>query len=254
MSQYAFGAGTLVGTALSDAYGNVLATPTPIQFGITQDISIDLTSDVKELFGQFQLPVAVARGKTKVVGKIKFAQINGFTFNNIFFGQTIVSGQLGEVIATSGTAIPTTPFTITPTIPNSGTYLNDLGVIDAFGKPMSKVISGPVTGQYMVAAGVYTFAAADVGLLVRISLQYTATSTIAKKLVITNTLMGIAPTFRADIVIPDPTGKQMIFSLNQCVATKLSLATKLDDFMIPEIDFSCFVDASGTLGTLGLAE
>jgi len=38
------------------------------------------------------------------------------------------------------------------------------------------------------------------------------------------------------------------------VAQKLSLATKLDDFTIPEFDFLAFADASGNIGKIGLAE
>ena len=36
MAQYGFGAGVLVGTAQTDANGNTITTPTPIQVGILQ--------------------------------------------------------------------------------------------------------------------------------------------------------------------------------------------------------------------------
>lgn len=251
--EFAFGSGVLVGTALTDAFGNSLSNPTPIQFGILQDTSIDFSFDMKELHGQYQFPVAVRRGKGKIQCKSKFAQLNGLTLNNIFFGQTLTSGTLGEVIDTTGTAIPSTPYQITPTVPGSGTWTVDLGVVGPNGQIWQRVASSPATGQYSVAAGVYTFAAADTGLVMKISFQYTASSTLAKKLTISNVLMGNAPQFRADMLFQD-NGKQFVFTLPACVSTKISLASKLDDFTIPEFDFSGFADGSGNVGYIGLSE
>lgn len=251
--QLGFGSGVLVGTALTDAYGAPLAAATPVQFGIVQDVNVDFSFDVKELFGQYQFPVAIGRGKGKITGKAKFAQMNGIMLNSLFFGQTLVSGTLSEVIDTVGTAIPATPFTITPTVPGSGTWAIDLGVVNSAGVPLTRVVSGPTTGQYSVAAGVYTFAAADTTNVVRISFQYTATSTVAKKLTINNVLMGQAPTFRADLLLPYG-GKNFVMTLPSCTGTKFAVATKLDDFTIPELDFSAFADASNNVAYLGLSE
>lgn len=251
--QLAFGSGVAVATALTDAFGNALANPTPVQFGVLQDTSIDFSFDVKELFGQYQFPVAVARGKGKIQGKSKFAQMNGLTLNNVFFGQTLASGILSDVIDTVGTAIPGTPYQITPTVPSSGTWTNDLGVIGPNGVIWQRVVSAPATGQYSVASGVYTFAAADTGLVMRISYQYTATSTSAKKMTINNVLMGQAPQFKLDFYMPY-NGKNFVLTLPACIATKLTFATKLDDFLIPEFDFSGFADGSNNIAYIGLSE
>lgn len=251
--QLGFGSGVLVGTATQDAYGSPLATPVAVQFGVLQEASVDFSFDVKELFGQYQFPVAVGRGKGKISGKAKFAQLNGLTVNTLFFGQTLVTGQLGEVIDTTGTAIPASPYTITPTVPGSGTWANDLGVFGPSGKAFTRVASAPTTGQYSVASGVYTFAAADVGLIVRTSFQFTATSTVAKKLTVSNVLMGQAPLFRADLMIPY-NGQQFVLTLPACIGSKMTVGTKLDDFLVPEFDWSSFADASNNVAYLGLAE
>lgn len=253
MAQHGFGAGVLVGTAQTDAFGATLSNPTPVQFGILQEASVDFSFDIKELFGSYQFPVAIGRGKGKITGKSKFAQLNGLTINSLFFGQTLTSGELGEVIATTGTAIPASPYQITVTPPNSGTWVNDLGVLDPNGTPMTRVASAPGAGQYSVAAGVYTFASADAGKLVRPSYQYTATSTLKKRLTISNALMGSAPTFRADLMVPF-NGQQFVLTLPNCMGSKLSFATKLDDFMVPEFDWSSFADSAGNVAYLGLAE
>lgn len=251
--QTVFGAGALIGTATQDAYGNTLATPTPVQFGVMQGISLDISYDVKELYGTNQFPVAIGRGKGKITGKASFAQINGMLLNSLVFGQTLTSGTISDVINPAAAAIPATPFQITPSVPGSGTWVNDLGVTDTAGVPYTRVATAPTTGQYSVAAGVYTFATADTGKSVIISFQYTASSTVAKKLVIANVPMGYAPTFRMDFFVGYG-GKPLVITAGAALSNKLSIATKLEDFMLPDFEFSIFADASGNLLTLGTAE
>lgn len=253
MAQFAFGAGILWGTPQQDAAGNAISNPTPVQFGTLQDASIDISFDVKELFGQNQFAVAVGRGKGKITGKAKFAQLNGTLINSLFFGQTQTNGILNDVYDTTGAAIPASPYSITPTVPSSGTWSADLGVRDSNGLPMKRVASTPATGEYSVAAGVYTFAAADTGKTVFISYQYTATSTSAVKGTIQNVAMGYAPTFRCDLMMPY-SGKSLVLTLPNAISTKLTFATKQDDFMVPEFDFSGFADGAGNVLTYALTD
>ena len=251
--QLGFGSGIMVGTPTVDINGNAVTAPTPTEFGIMQDASVDFSFDMKELFGSYQFPIAIARGKGKIQGKSKFAQLNGLMLNNLVFGVGYTNLLVGQVKSTTGVAIPATPFTITPTVPNSGTWQADMGVIDWNGRPMTRVVSGPTTGQYSVAAGVYTFASADTGKLVMISYQYSATSTVAKKITVPNSLMGNTPQFRVDLFIPYG-GNSFVLTLPACTGSKLSIATKIDDFTIPEFDFSAFADSSNNIAYLSMAE
>lgn len=254
MPTYGFGAGALWGTPTTDATGAAIANPTPILFGTLQDVSVDLSGDVKQLYGQNQFPDAVARGKMKVDGKAKFARINGLLLNSLFFGQTVSSGIFADYYDVTGTTVPaSSPYTLTVTPPSSGTFAADLGVRDSNGNPMTAVASSPTSGQYTVAAGVYTFAAADTGKTVFISYQYTATDTTAKNSTVSNLQMGAAPTFRCDLT-RGFNGKYNALSLFACVGTKLSFATKNDDFEIPEFDFSAFADSSGRVLKWGTSE
>lgn len=69
-------------------------------------------------------------------------------------------------------AVPATPFAINVT--NSGTFAVDLGVsYVSSGQALTPVASAPAQGQYMVAAGLYTFNAADTTQQVKISYAYT---------------------------------------------------------------------------------
>lgn len=255
MPLYGFGAGALWGTPSTDADGNAISNPTPLLFGVLQEVSVDISGDIKELYGQNQFAEAVARGKTKISCKAKFGRINGLHLNSLFFGQTVSSGILADYYDTTGSPIPANPgpYTITPAVPSGGTWARDLGVRDANGNPMTLVAAAPATGQYSVAAGVYTFAAADADMTVFISFAYTATSTTAKKSTVMNKAMGAAPAFRCDLS-DGYLGGQTALSLYKCIATKLSFATKLDDFMIPDFDFSAFADANGRVLDWGTSE
>ena len=246
MAQYGFGPGAFWATPTQDAYGNAIATPTPVLIGVMQEMSLDISFDSKELYGQNQFPVQVGRGKGKMAGKVKFAQFNGQTFNTLMFGQTMTSASLlSDNYDTTGSVIPASPYQVTPTVPNSGTWSADLGVRNSNGRPLTRVASAPATGQYSVAAGVYTFAAADTGSTVFISYQYTSSSvTTANRQVAQSLAMGYAPLFKGDLYVPYQ-GKSLAFTIPQCLGTKMNFQTKLDDFLVPEFDFSGFADASG---------
>lgn len=269
MSQYLFGAGTLWGTPLQDASGNAIANPSPVNFGALQDISLDISFDTKMLYGSNQFPLAVGRGKGKVSGKAKAARINGLLWSEIVFGQTLNSTGIADVFDTTGIAIPATPYQITVSsgagsatnvqIPNSGTLGQFFSIRDTNGNPMTQVASAPATGQYSYATDVLTFAAADVGKTVYIDYQYTYTiatglpSDYPRNMTVNNVLMGYAPSFRVDLYIPY-SGKQLTITLPNAISTKLSIATKLDDFSEPEFDFEAFADSSNRVIIWGTSE
>lgn len=49
-------------------------------------------------------------------------------------------------------------------------------------------------------------------------------------------------------------GKSLTLTLNMCTSNKLGIATKLEDFTIPEFDFEAMADDSGVVGTLVVQE
>jgi len=251
---YLFGSGLLWGTPLTDASGAALATPTPLIFGTLQDTEIDIKFELKQLHGGNQFAVAVGRGKGQVSGKCKLADIRAGFFETIVFGVAGSAGLNGAVFDTVGVAVPASPFQVTVTPPASGTWAADLGVIDsATGRPYTRVASAPATGQYTVASGVYTFAAADTGRVLYVNYRYTAASTVARRMAITNLPMGYAPTFRADFYGPYQ-GKSAVLSLNNCISEGIKITAKNDDFAVPEMGFQAFADASGTVGVLSISE
>lgn len=253
--QYLFGAGNFFGVPLQDASGNAITNGTPIQIGVMQEMSLEFSSDVKELHGQNQFAVDVGRGKGKVGGKIKGAQISGQAINSLYFGQVQTAGTSTQILVDStGSVVPATPFAITVTPPSAGTFAEDMGVRNSDGLPMVKVASGPITGQYSQAGAVYTFAAADTAKTMFINYRYTFVSAAAKKITVNNLAMGAAPLIRALMQV-DYRGKRALVVLPNGLFTKLSMfGTKLDDYSIPEFDFSAFADGAGLVAEIHVSE
>jgi hypothetical protein len=254
--QLAFGAGALWGNR-TDATGSGIG---PDQFAILQDVQIDWDWTTKELWGQFQYPVDIARGQGKITGRAKFARIFGAIYGDLFFGQAPAMGQLTVSENEAATVPATGPFQIT--VANPSTFSDDLGIYYGSGANagarFTRVTTPAAAGQYAVnpATGVYSFSAADANALVQVSYLY-ASTTSGKKLVITNPLAGFTPTFKATFytlksTLGVPAGLALV--LNACTATKLSLPSRTDDYEIQEFDFSAFADATGTVGTLSTLE
>lgn len=244
MTQFAFGAGALY------ALRTDIAPTTPLRFGALQDVQIDFSSDLKELYGQGQYALALARGKSKIEGKAKFAQINGALFNGLFFGQTLGTTQLTIVQAEAGTG-PSGGGAFA--VAHAGAFQADLGVVyAATGAPLTRVAASPATGQYTVSTGgSYGFAAGDAGVALLFAYSYLATA--GTEIAITNQPMGQSPVFQA-VFVEQFNGRQLTLQLNACVAAKLTLPTKLDDWAIPELDFRAQADAAGNIGSLSLSE
>lgn len=251
MTQYVFGAGSLILTPVQDAAGVIIANPTPVKLLDHQECSIDMGGDIKKLHGQGGYPIAAGVGKRDVSVKCKGARVHSMIWNTLFFGQSLAAGLIA--IAEAPVAIAAS-VTVAP--PSSGAFSADMGVVDWNGNPMKRVAATPVAGQYAVsAAGVYTFAAADVaaGRLVYPHYSYTAAVTGAQKMTVTNQPMGYAPIFRATLCVSYQ-GKLLYLDFPSCTANKLGIALKNEDFMIPEFEFTPTDNGTGNIFTMSLSE
>lgn len=240
MSQYVFGTGQLFATPVGGG--------APLRFGALQDVSVDFNGDIKELYGQYQFALDVARGKTKIEWKASSGNIDVNAFNTVFFGQTVTTGnELLQVFNEAGT-VPATPFQLTAV--HGATFVQDLGVYDATtGLPLKQVASGPATGQYSVSvAGVYTFAAADTTKQVLLNYLWTSAST-GGSLAIGNQLMGVTPRFQL-ILSQTYEGSTFSLILYSNVANKLSLPIKQEDYMMADISGQAFADAANRVARL----
>lgn len=262
-----FGAGVLFATPQYDANGAAIAIPSPVQFGIVQDVTIDDSADIKELYGAYQYAVDIGRGKAKLLIKCKQAEINAALFNSIYYGQTLTAGYNAVLADTVGTAVPgtagSTSVHVVATSPTGGTslFVADLGVQDGNGVPYTRVASSPTSGQYALTTGVsstgatYQFADQDVGKMVFISYEYSNSTnpSTGKLLTINNIPMGQVPVFACQFF---NTRRSHTFwrKFPACVATKLTMDFKNDDFVIPDFEIAAFADSNNVVQQFSFSE
>lgn len=249
-----FGSGKLIAVPTNLADGTAIANPTPVILGTMQDVSLDLSTEIKTLYGSKRYPIAVGQGKGKTEIKAKYAEIDGGIMGSLFFGKASTAGIKAAVFDFAAT-IPGTPFAVTIAPPSSGTFVADLGVMfSVSGVQLTRVDAAatPTTGQYkvVVATGVYTFAAADTALAVKISYEYSAAAG-GQVWTMTNETMGYTPSFTL-LLQNGYDGKNMVCKLNRCVSGKLSVPLKSDDFAIYDFEAEAFADTAGNLGYICL--
>lgn len=238
MSQLFFHTGALFAKSAA-------ANATPQQFGTLQNCSIDLAFTTKELFGQSNFPVAVGQGNCKITGKAASANIQARLFNDIFFNGTLAAGETAIVVREAGTVPSATAYTVS--VANAATFVEDLELVDAdTGLALQKVAAGSeATGKYSVAAGVYTFDATDASRKVLISYSYTVAAE-GQTVSLSQQLVGAAPTFSLVLGGGYGAGQKLPgIKLYACTASKLSFATKMNDFAIPNFEFMAFANAAG---------
>lgn len=241
--QYTFGTGQMFALPVDGG--------APFRFGALQDVSVDFGADVKALFGQYQFPLDVARGKTKIEGKAATGQVNASSFNTYYFGQTVTSGSsLVQAINEAHDVPAMMPFTVTVT--NAADFFQDLGVYDATtGAQLVQVASAPAVGQYSVSdAGVYTFNAMDADR--ELLFNYLWEDNEGEDLAIGNPLMGSTPKFRM-ILSQIYNGKTFTLVLYSCTAEKLSLPLKQDDYLIADMSFQAQANSANQVGRLSTA-
>ena len=247
MTQYAFGLGALIGLRTD------ITNAAPAQFGTLQEVQLDMSFTIKELTGQYQAPAALARGGLKITGKAKAARITAANFNNLFFGQTLGTGntvtQLGEAASVPGSSAYTVQ------VANHATFVADLGVAYAANGVMLTpvAVGSEATGKYSInpATGTYTFASGDANAAILVTYSYTTTS--GTSIALANQLMGSQPSFKL-VLSEQYQGKLLNLQLNSAISPKLSLQFKNEDFLIPEFDFQAAADSSGNIGNVWLSE
>jgi hypothetical protein len=196
-----FGSGVLFGNPNA---GNLAANPTPIKFGVLQEVTIEFKSDLKKLYGQKQFPVAKARGKIDVTGKGKIAVLDLESLNQLYFAQVATTGVQrpsgDESIATATTVHPSN------TKAPAGTLIQVLSVQNgSTGATMELVGSAPAVGQYTFTQA--TTGGSPTAAAFGLNASETATSIVVnylypdasngKTVTLTNQLMGYAPEFQA---------------------------------------------------------
>lgn len=242
MSQYVFGTGQLFAMPVGGG--------APLRFGALQDVSVDFSGDIKSLHGQYQFPLDVARGKSKVEWSANSGNIDVEAFNQVYFGGTVTTGDEVIQVFNEAGSIPASPGPYTITVAQAANFVMDLGVYYAAdATPLKQVASSPDQGEYSVsAAGVYTFNASDAEVDVLINYLYESAAT-GGSLDITNQLMGDTPRFQL-VLSQVYRSKTFTLILYANVAEKLTLPLKQDDYLVGEIAGQAFADDAGRIARI----
>lgn len=248
-----FGVGTVIGRRTD------ISNPTPLFFGILQDITIEVDQTLKRLVGQYKMPVDIAPSELKITGKAKQARIQANLFNDLILGGTLTTASGIAMATAEAHSVPgSSTYTITAT--QAATFKEDLGVFYASnGVQLTRVTSGSeAIGKYSVneATGVYTFAAADASAAVII--YYTYGVTTKNQISLSNQLMGSGPVFEISLQEQYTSNAGItsttFMKLNACRSSKLSMPFKNTDYTITEIDFEAFADQASNIGTWAFSE
>lgn len=253
----AFGPGILIVTRTDTT------TPVAINVGFAQELTLDFAGTTKQLFGQKQYPLVAARGTIKATGKWKAATISGVAWNAAFYGNTFSTAAASNIqwnIDSTLTLTSTMTSTAGAQTGSSLTFDADLGVkFSTIGLPLIRCSSTGTTvagttvssGFYAIGStspGFYYFNAADTAAGYAVKITYTSlvSATAGQSLIVTNALIGTTPTFQLDYYtsLSQPTAKPFVVRVYQCVASKMMLAAKLEDFIMPEFDFDFFANSN----------
>lgn len=240
---YNFGAGDLYAIPLS---GTDL---TPVHIGAHQGMTLNFKADIKTLFGQQSFALAAAGGKRESTIKFKSAEIDVAKWNKLAFGLATTAGQL-QAAQNEAHAVPGSPYTVSPA--NLANFDTDLGVTYAATGQALKLTSSATPASigtyHLNASNKYVMAAGDTGQNVNLNYLW-KDSTTGATLTITNQPMGYAPQLKL-VFTTILNGQIFTGKFNQAVSGSLQVETKTDDWMMGDLDVTCFCDASNTLATL----
>lgn len=213
------------------------AIPAVIPVASLKDVAVDFKQAKKKFNGQKKVAIDVGDATLDIAVKIKSADFRSSAFNLILPGATITTGG-AQVAPYEQAPIPTTPFTVT--VSQAATFVEDGGVLDTTaGKWLTRVASAPATGQYAVTAGVYTFAAADVGHVVQTVYTYlpVGANAIGSTVSYANEFQGPSTPFRLRVYNPWRVGSNGVaqtrnvgFDFSSVHFEKLTASFKVEDW------------------------
>jgi hypothetical protein len=215
------------------------ANPTPVQLGTIRDATFDYSQDLVPLESNYAFARDMALGKRKASLKAKYVYWQSVGVAAFLTGSVKTTGLKYLAVNEPGT-IPGTPYQVT--VAQSATWDQDWGVQDlTAAKQLTRVASGPATGQYSVAAGIYTFAAADTTHNVQITYSYTSAATGAT-IAMANQLMAPATGFVVRAVSSGTGAKFAGVHFYNAFVAKLTLGLKPDNWADTDVEFEGIED------------
>ena len=245
-NQFFFGGSVSTTNTIQAAVGEAHTIPSTATYYVAPTNSANFVDDlgvtytVSGLYLTQVLGLPTSAGQYTVVGPVAGATCS-FATNVMTCTVAPTSGQfaVGQVITATG---------VTP-----GTYISSLGTgTGGVGTYNLSSSPGTIAAEAVSAGATYMFYSADAGKAVQITYNYSAAST-GHSLTVSNQLMGSAPTFQCNLIdtYNGASGLQQVnLVLYACVAQKLSMPLKADDFLMNQLEFSAMANAAGNVFTM----
>jgi hypothetical protein len=230
-----FGIGSVTAT---DADGNVTDVT------VVRNITVEFKSTEKPLIGNQLAPIDSATTGLEVGGTIQAADSPAALVALVVPNTAKTTGRRKPKLHEA--AIPANPGPYTIQVTEHATFASNLGVVDkTSGKTLKKVAENPATGEYSVAAGTYTFAAADAGHNVAIRYSHTATDGVTRTG--KNQTVGVTAGYQLEVYEPIGGTKEEGYFFPKVKFSNLSGGMKTDDWTESGFDFTAFSDGSDEL-------
>lgn len=213
------------------------SNPTPQRIAQLQSVSVEISEELKKLYGNRKFPIAQVAARGSITGKAKAAVLDAAFIASVGGGNT-TTGQNYGVVEESHAAAASVD------VANKTTWVEDLGVTDKDGKRMTCGATATAVGTYAVAAGAYSFHASETG---NVKISYRASLTTGRKVLVTNQLVGTAITYTLELFNTEPGGEKVGLKLYSVTIPKLSFAFQTDDFTMPDVDFEAGADSSNNV-------
>lgn len=134
------------------------ADQTIVRPATIQEIQIDFSTTIKDLYGNLMFPEEIANAEAKLSGKAKFGRVDGRLLAALIpGGAALSSGSNLEMVEAQLVAAGAA------TVSGASAFVDDLGVYASDGTPYSKIVPAAFTGA--MAATTLTVSAITVGSL-----------------------------------------------------------------------------------------
>lgn len=150
--------------------------PDPVHLAEIESLDWSYNEDTADLENAAGDVIDTFTTKRSLEGSVKLKSLPNSLIVASTRGAALTTGQ-SFGYAVQGSVPGSVSYTIAVTPPNSGTWAQDLGVVNlTTGKPMACDSTATGTGVYSVSAGTYTFNSADASASVLINYRATLTT------------------------------------------------------------------------------
>lgn len=240
MNAQIIGSGVL---ALRDTVGNAYRA------GELQDVSLDISSEIKELMGDKKVAILTAEVAKKIKLQAKFATLSSALVGAVLGATRGTGSKFISTVRKTAVASAITVATTDDGSPAGWAFVSDLGVRYASNGQDLKYNSGTLasTGEYKNTAGAYTLGSGDA--TAQVDITYVASQTAGETYTLNNGLIGLSNYFSARgyeaTTQADGTVRKIAWYFPAILIPNLKLGFKNTEFATYDLELNAFADSTG---------